>query len=404
MRYIYLFLILVASSSTSLSQDILWQRIYGGPRFDRGNSVVATADGGFLTAGISQGLEGESMVMRGYLLKIMADGVLQWEKRLSDSAQSIPHAIFAMADGGYIVFGNAVHPANPSVNSPYAAIIAEDGTVLREKRYGDINSNQSMDIVSRTADSGFIAAGSNDAGIMLWRFDRSGDLLWDHLYRVPLHRGFAVEQMADGGYTVTGSAGNSGTGYNSILLRTTATGDSLWLREFSGSSDTIYSEYGEAVFEIEGGDLLVVGHTSEGGRMIYVAALSADGTVRSSRRIGFPAYFHNIVNVRRSSEAGFLIVGNASFQSSGHNQIYLAQLDRSGELRWEFKHGPELPNDTTYQGSDVIESGENEYLVVGARAIGSPTGTMWDAMAMKVHYMLSAVAGEKRVAERMDLR
>jgi hypothetical protein len=91
---------------TDANGNELWNKTYGasGLSFDWGNSVVETATGGFIIAGVKNAM-GLPPDAEGWLIKTDANGNKLWDKTFggigSDSFNSVSHT----KDGGYIMTG-----------------------------------------------------------------------------------------------------------------------------------------------------------------------------------------------------------------------------------------------------------------------------------------------------------
>jgi hypothetical protein len=74
--------------------NIAWRHIYGGSGEDFFNSVIQTADGGFIAAGHTSSNDGDVSGNHGgngdaWVVKISADGTLQWQKCYGGSGDDI---------------------------------------------------------------------------------------------------------------------------------------------------------------------------------------------------------------------------------------------------------------------------------------------------------------------------
>ena len=94
--------------------------------------------------------------------------------------------------------------------------------------------------------------------------------------------GRSVQQTSDGGYIVAGSTSSFGAGHSDVyLIKTTSTGDTLWTRTYGGSSDD------------------------------------------------------NGYSVQQTSDGGYIIAGNTSFQwGVGESYVYLIKTNSSGDTLW----------------------------------------------------------------------
>ena len=79
----------------------IWQKVLGGRAPDRIYALDATSDGGWILAGstASFGKGGTDA----WLVKITAEGELQWQRTYGRRGDDAAHAVRQTADGGYIV-------------------------------------------------------------------------------------------------------------------------------------------------------------------------------------------------------------------------------------------------------------------------------------------------------------
>jgi hypothetical protein len=91
------------------SGTLLWQRSYGGTGSDRGFGISKTSDGGFIVNGVSPSIDGDVTGNHGgndyWVLKLDADGLLQWQRSYGGSGDDFGRIAFQLADGNYILGG-----------------------------------------------------------------------------------------------------------------------------------------------------------------------------------------------------------------------------------------------------------------------------------------------------------
>src|SRR5690349_18233393 len=81
---VFLFIVFVSIKVNGFPQtiEILWENTYGGNNDDRPQDVLETPDGGFLTVGYSNSIDGDVMGNHGlvdyWVTKANASGELEW--------------------------------------------------------------------------------------------------------------------------------------------------------------------------------------------------------------------------------------------------------------------------------------------------------------------------------------
>ena len=82
---------------------VLWQRSYGGQDEDAADLIYETSDGGYVVAGFTASYGAGAMDM--WLLKLGADGSVQWQKSYGGHGEDEAVGIEQTSDGGYVMAG-----------------------------------------------------------------------------------------------------------------------------------------------------------------------------------------------------------------------------------------------------------------------------------------------------------
>jgi hypothetical protein len=215
-----------------------WQRTYGGAGADGGHSVQQTIDGGFIIAGATSSFSaGDNDV---YLIKTNAQGDTLWTRTYGGPGSDQGGSVQQTTDGGYIVAG-WTGSFGAGRGDFYLVKTDAQGDTLWTRVYGGPNYDWGHS-VQQTTDGGYIVAGetysfgAGRADAWLLRTDASGDTLWARTYGDQLYQmGYSVQETNDGGYIVAGFTDTVGaTGLRQWLVKTDATGDTLWTRVIGG--------------------------------------------------------------------------------------------------------------------------------------------------------------------------
>jgi hypothetical protein len=88
---------------TDSSGNVEWNKAYGGPNIDRGQSVVQTADGGYAVICSTNSFGAGDTDF--WLIKVDAYGNIQWSRRYGEANLDEPWSVVATSDGGYAMAG-----------------------------------------------------------------------------------------------------------------------------------------------------------------------------------------------------------------------------------------------------------------------------------------------------------
>lgn len=211
-----------------ISQDgiIEWQRFIDESEFDFINDIRQTTDGGYIAFGTVDSGQNDirGLSIDNYLLvKISANGEIQWKKTFPHSFYKGSKSVQQTQDGGYIVFGTHIsNYANKDHNSfddidCWAAKLFPDGNIEWEKFIGTPFNAKAINI-QQTIDGGYIALGKkyvrdeesteNDTLGNYWIFKLSsnGELEWQKILgNSETDEPIQIQQTIDGSYIVIGS-------------------------------------------------------------------------------------------------------------------------------------------------------------------------------------------------------
>ncbi len=138
--------------------------------------------------------------------------------------------------------------------------------------------------------------------------------------------GYSVDQTQDGGYIATGRSASFGNLVQLYLIKTDASGDTLWTRTYGGADN----EYGRSVQQTSDGGYVVAGWTGsfENGDQVYLIKTNASGDTLWTQDYG-GANGDYSYSVQQTSDAGYIVAGRtASF--GNQYQVHLIKTDANG--------------------------------------------------------------------------
>lgn len=330
-----------------------WNKTYGGSMDDIGQSLVQTTDGGYALTGYAMSIDGDATNNQGFhdnwILKLDAQGVLEWESSYGFSGHDHSYDILEASQGGYFFTGflditSARADGNTEkgngltshgVGEFWGTKIDENGSIQWRGYFGGTNNDRAHSVV-QSNDGGFVMAGftesddydvsSTNGSYEFWvvKVDAFGNLLWEHSFGGDgIEVAYDIAKTLDDGYVVVGNT-------------------------FS-----------------DNGDVLV----NHGGSDVWMIKIDAEGNLVWEQTYG-GLEFDLAQAVVQSKDGGFYITGNSKSDDKdssfnyGENDIWLLKTNSVGELVWEKSYGGS-GLDFAY---DLIENEDGSVMVVGETA------------------------------------
>ncbi len=218
----------------------IWDRVFGGPHDDWGNSVRLTNDGGYSITGATKSY-GESGKSALWLIKTDANGIEAWDRSFSGPGDTVGYSAQQTTDGRYIIAGSRA-PYGTTTGEIWLIGTDSDGTEIWDRTFGG-SEDDAGESVQETDDGGYIIIGSRPSStgggqdVWLIKTDANGVKTWDRTFDGSgWSEGKSVQQTGDGGYIITGSKfPYGGWAKNSALwlIKTDNRGNKIWDRIFS---------------------------------------------------------------------------------------------------------------------------------------------------------------------------
>ncbi|MDA3837758.1 MAG: hypothetical protein PF574_02130 [Candidatus Delongbacteria bacterium] len=141
------------------------------------------------------------------------------------------------ADSGYIAAGYYYYELSQDWHMIHGRLLRLDkhGEVIWDKGYCLVDSYlSSINSIIENSNGDFIAVGlseyygAQNYSIMILKFDKDGNLLWQKFYGAGDSEGADIKETPDGGYIIAGSESINDSVRAASLLKVDANGDSLW--------------------------------------------------------------------------------------------------------------------------------------------------------------------------------
>ncbi len=328
---------------TDTSGDTLWTRTYGGRDTDWGYWVQQTADSGYIVAGGTCSFGAGSADV--YLIKSNASGDTLWTRTYGGANGDGGYSVQQTADGGYIITG-WTECFGAGAYDVYLIKTDASGDTLWARTYGGTSEDVGYS-VQQTTDSGYIITGhtlSFGAGrltnVYLIKTNASGDTLWTRAYGgTGVEWGYDVQQTMDGGYIIVGCTQSFGAGIDDVyFIKTDASGDTLWTKTYGGTDDDV----GKSVRQASDGGYVIAGYTGPfgpGNQDVRLIRTNASGDTLWTKTYGGPDSDEGY-SVRQTPDGGHVVAGYAKSFGAGNADVYLIKTDSLGNATAVAEHGP----------------------------------------------------------------
>lgn len=175
---------------------LLAEKTFGGSSFDRANDIIATRDGGFLITGQTYSNDRDVTANQGggdfWVLKLSATLQLEWQRSVGAAGMDIANGAVQLADGCYLVAGNSqgVEKGKSAFEGEIDGLIVKlspAGAVVYERRLGGKDHEMLGKLVATRTGGGFLVAGwygegRADMDMRAWvaELNVDGDIRWQH--------------------------------------------------------------------------------------------------------------------------------------------------------------------------------------------------------------------------------
>lgn len=250
------------------------------------------------------------------------------------------------SDGGYILFGYTSYfkpDGNPDI---WISKLDADGEVIWEKTYHALGY-ESISAIEQVAAGGYIITGSTTVDIgekwygLIIKIDDNGGLQWSRQVDGVLG---SVQQTSDGGFILAGTIDSDGSDdIDFWVVKMNPTGQITWQISYGGQLRDI----ARSVEQTSDGGYIVTGDTTSSGAGSHdclAMKLNADGSVAWQNTYGGAGY-DICIRGMQTTDDGFITAGISTSFGAGKNDVWVFKLDAQGNIQWQKAYGGE-ENDT----------------------------------------------------------
>lgn len=314
--------------------NMIWQNTYGGSNDDEGYDVKQTSDGGYIIAGYTKsfGAGGNDV----FLIKADSLGNEEWTRTYGGPQDDEGYSVVQTADGGYLVAG-VTSSFGAGGRDIYLVRTNSLGFIIWTKTLGGLSSDGAWSII-HTNDGGYAIAGwtfSHGPGPLgnawLVKIDTAGNQQWHSWFGgTGVDRAHDVKQTQDGGYILTGYTSSSGAGLDDMLLiRTDSAGNEIWKRTFGGTG----RDYGQSVVQTQVfGTFVVAGYTlsfGAGNEDFWLVHVDQNGDLLWQKTLGGSSA-DVAYSIQQTLDGGFIAAGYTLSFGAGVHDVWLVKIAPTG--------------------------------------------------------------------------
>lgn len=331
--------------------SVTWQKTYGGSQaLDAFEAVRQTADLGYVLAGGFRATSSDDV----WVVRLDANGAILWQKRYgTPGPNQRAYDVYqtdddgdGLRDDGFIVAGYANFPAERA----WVLKVAADGTLEWEHLYDTASQNSAATAVRQAPDRSYLVTGyrfdplasPSRSDFFVLRLQPNGAP--SSLTTYPLaDRSFAqgAELTSDGGLIVAGYTdvdASASINDEAWLLKLAAGGSVDWQLSYGDGPGGSFSEHALDVREKPGGGYLVAGRVTGYGASsndFWLLEVDAAGAVTSQRRYGgLGGDTANAVAVRPNG--GCILAGTTTgFLGTDHGMAWIVSLDSTRAMTFD---------------------------------------------------------------------
>lgn len=139
------------------SGKLLWSRVYGGPKWDKGSAGICLNDGGFIIAGWTNSFGKD---YDAYMLRIDSSGDIIWQKNFDTGHDNRAFAMAKLDSESFVVVGQTWTQDHRF--DAHIACFDVEGTLLWERTYGGLR-DESLGFATKLKNNDILAVGYSES-------------------------------------------------------------------------------------------------------------------------------------------------------------------------------------------------------------------------------------------------
>jgi hypothetical protein len=329
-----------------MSGNIQWSKTFGGSYFDSGFSAVETMDGGFVAAGetYSKGLGCSDI----WIIKLDSRGNLLWERTYGGERYDHSYSIHENIDGSYAVAGSKGALGNVESFLWFFTVSRDDGSIIEqvEKAYGSLEEDRGLYVVQTLGQDnygGYVLAGDREydtldgtnSDALVIKLDSGLEENWFNVYKGNnsnyWNKIFEVRETADSGYICAGYTDSSLDGSTDIwIYKLNLSGEKVW----ENVIDRGFSEKAYSVSETSDNGYIAAGFmlSPRADNDFFIVKLDESGGIMWEKTYsGLDGSFDEIHSIFQTRDGGYIFAGNTE-TFDGQDRVWVIKTDSDGNI------------------------------------------------------------------------
>jgi len=322
--------------------------------------------------------------------------VITWDKTFGGSSEDMGFSIIQTENGGYAVSGYTIPDREERKDTWRAKLgyieltedkrqdfwiikLDENGNIEWDEVFGE-NGPDIANSIIQTKDGGYAVAGfiwtiyAGKQDIWIIKLDENGNKEWDKTFDKDKNDvAYSIIQTKDGGYAIAASTGFKLWGEaNCWVIKLDAKGNMEWENSFGGTGwDEIFS-----IVQTKDGSFVTSGcvwSKGAGRGDIYVAKLNKSGDLVWDKTFGGREddEAHSII---QTEDGGYVLTGFTLSEDTGDRDIWVIKLDKDGNKVWDKTLGGASED----WANSIVQTKDKGYMVAGwTKSMGAGKTDVW---------------------------
>lgn len=376
--------LLCTMSAATQAQD--WVKGVGTEGFEYGYDILPTTDGGFMTLG-TRSTTGFTNDLDFWVARFNAGGSKMWDSSYGTPGREETLFGSNVAGNGGFMLGGFTGKQFSGTESAHMYRIDSVGRVVWSIDL-DYSRSDHFHFFTERKKGGYYFGGHTDSkndpngDMWLLRLGANRDTIWEKTYdRGTSEHAHSGIETRDGGVLLLGHTTIGGR-EKYWVVKVDSNGMLQWQKTYGTNTNFHDSPY--RVFETAEGNFALIGGSTSAVQQdigtMWLLVIDTTGKIVLDKHYGNANGLSFSQSGRQTSDGGYILAGYTSYATKGAEDMYVVKVDATGTLEWERKIGGSGP-DYAY---DIIEVNDG-YIAAGYTGSGSlMTGGGGDLLIAKI--------------------